>query len=249
MRKHRAGYRAISFVMFGVVLVLFPAHPSFAQTPAAAGSVSAVHGKVTIARTGKTLVAAYGTPVQVGDQILTASGSNVTVTLADGSQLGLEESSTIVVDRNDLNPDGSRAATSINLLGGMLHSVVRHAPGNAPNYQVYTPNASAAARGTDYDTDYQKGVEDKDDKGCREYTDVSVNEGVVEVTNTKNPNAGSVKLKKGQKTRIRCAEAVPLSPSPAAIAAIGALGLAGSTAVGVTVYGITLGSGPTTPSQ
>ncbi len=247
--KHRVGYRAMGIALCGLILLLTAVHASYAQT--SAGSISAIHGKVMLTRTGKTIPAAYGTQIQVGDQMVTEPASNVTVTLADGSQLGLDESSTMVIDENMLNRDGSRAATSINLLGGLLHSIVRHAPGNAPNYVVHTPNAAAAARGTDYDTDYHKDVDDKEHQGCHEYTDVSVREGEVEVTNTQNPGAGSVKLKKGQKTRIRCA-AMPLPPSPATIAAIGALGVAGSAAVGIGVYGATggfSGGEPTTPSQ
>ncbi len=233
-------------ILLFLVLAATSAH---AQSRPAAGSISAIQGKVTITRAGKTSAAAFGNPVQVGDRIVTTPTSSVTVTLSDGTQLALTESSDLVLDKDVLNPDGSRADTSVNLLAGSLRSVVRHAPGNAPNYQVYTPNASAAARGTDYKTDYYRDVDRKDRHGCREYTDVSVDEGVVEVTNTRNPSAGSVKLKKGQKTTIPCA-GMPLPPSPAAIAAIGVLGVAGSVAVGVGVYGGTGGYGePTTSSR
>jgi len=225
---------------------------AYAQSSAPVGSISAIQGKVTITHAGKTAGAVFGNPVQVGDRIVTAPASNVTVTLSDGTQLALTESSDVVLDKDVLNPDGSRADTSVNLLAGSLRSVVRHAPGNAPNYQVYTPNASAAARGTDYKTDYYRDVDRKDRRGCREYTDVSVDEGVVEVKNTRDPNAPSVTVKKGQKTTIPCGM-MPLSPSPATIAAIGVLGVAGGVAIGIGVYGGTGGFGnpepPTTFSR
>jgi ferric-dicitrate binding protein FerR (iron transport regulator) len=233
-------------IILGLIICLAFRGSSFAQAAGAAGSVSEIQGQVTITRAGRTLPAAYATPVQVGDQITTAPNSRVTLTLSDGTQLELAESSTLVVDRNVLNPDGSRASTEVNLLGGLLHSLVRFAPGNAPNYEVHTPNAVAAARGTDYDTDYVKGTERKGYKDCREFTDVAVYDGDVEVSNPGNPTAGSVKLKKGQKTTVPCA-LLPLPPSPAAIAAMGVLGAAGAAAVGVTVAGTTGGFGEPVP--
>ena len=146
----------VSILMLGLVFTLAARAQVFAQTGSNAGSISAIQGKVTIVRGGRTLAAAYATPIAIGDQINTAANSRVTLTLSDGTQLELAEASTMTVVQNSLNADGSRAATQINLLGGLLHSLVRHAPGNAPNYEVHTPNAVAAARGTNYDTDYVK---------------------------------------------------------------------------------------------
>ena len=212
--------------------------------------MSAIQGKVTIARGSQTLAAAYATPVLIGDQISTAADSRVTLTLSDGTQLELAESSTLTVVQSTLNPDGSRAATRIDLLGGLLHSLVRFAPGNAPNYEVHTPNAVAAARGTNYDTDYVK-EDRKGYKDCREFTDVAVYDGVVEVSNPTNATAGTIKLKKGHKTTVPCG-LLPTPPSAAALISAGALGVAGAVAVGVTVTGITggfSGNEPITPSQ
>lgn len=223
---------------------------AYAQTGVVAGSVTAIQGKVTIVRGSRTLAAAYATPVLVGDQIGTAANSRVTLTLSDGTQLELAESSTLTVVQNALNPDGSRAATAINLLGGLLHSLVRFAPGNAPNYEVHTPNAVAAARGTNYDTDYVK-EDRKGYKDCREFTDVAVYDGVVEVRNPGNPTAGTVTLKKGHKTTVPCG-LLPTPPSTAALISAGALGVAGAVAVGVTIPGAagSFGGGqPVTPSQ
>jgi hypothetical protein len=109
-----------------------------------------------------------------------------------------------VVVENTLDAQGVRERTRIDLLGGLLHSLVRHAPGNTPNYEVHTPNAVAAARGTNYDTDYQEGVERKNHRGCRKYTDVAVYDGVVEVSNPQSPQSGSVMVKKGHKTTVAC---------------------------------------------
>lgn len=121
-----------------------------------AGSISAMTGTATITRGGAAIPAAYGIKVDVGDRIVTGAGSNVTVTLGDGSQIEVADSSNLTIDENTLNADGSRASTRVSLLGGMVRSLVRSTPGRAPNFEVHTPNAVASARGTSYDVDYHK---------------------------------------------------------------------------------------------
>jgi hypothetical protein len=152
------------------------AYPQTAPT----GTVSALQGTVTLARQGRTLAVAYGMPVDTGDRVTTAARSQVTITLR------------------------SREHTQIDLLGGLLHSIVRFAPGNAPNYEVHTPNAVAAARGTNYNTDYQQGVERKEHPGCREFTGVAVFEGVVAVSNPKAAQPGSVTVTGGHQATVPC---------------------------------------------
>jgi ferric-dicitrate binding protein FerR (iron transport regulator) len=233
--KFQAKTSACRFALVALIALGFAL---FAGDAAAqvAGSVSALQGQATIVRAGKSMAAAYGTQVQVADQITTAPNSRVTVTLTDGTQLELAEASNLVIDRDTLNPDGSRAATEVKLLGGLVHSLVRFAPGNAPNYQVNTPNAVAAARGTDYDTAYVTGQSRDTYKGCLEFTDVAVFDGTVEVSNSANPTAGSVKLGKGQKTTVPCG-LVPDPMSKGAIAAIGVLGIGGAAAGAVIGLG------------
>ena len=243
--------RLAYLLILGLLFLLVSRGQVRAQASPAAGSVSAIQGAVTITRSGKILTAAYGTPVQVGDRIDTAAKSQVTLTLTDGTQMDLTESTTIVVDQNDLNPDGSRAATQVSLMGGLLHSLVRHAPGNFPNYEVHTPNAVAAARGTDYTTDYIKGVERKEHSGCREYSDVAVYDGEVEVSNPQNPTAGSIKLKKGNKTTVPCglllAPAIAVGP----LIGMGAAGAAAAGAVAGVAVAVSGGNNPSpvTPAQ
>jgi ferric-dicitrate binding protein FerR (iron transport regulator) len=180
-------------------------------TVAATGSVTAIQGKVVILRGSNQLAGVYGTPVQVGDRVTTAAGSQVTITLDDGTQLELAESSTLTIIANRLNASGQRAETRVDLLGGLLHSLVRFAPGNAPNYEVHTPNAVAAARGTSYDTQYSKGVPNDKYPGCLEFTNVSVFDGTVEVTNPTNPSSPPAYVKPGQKVIVPCGAAVAMA--------------------------------------
>jgi hypothetical protein len=129
---------------------------SQARAATVAGSISALSGTATITRGAATIPAAGGTAIDVGDRIVTAPASNLTVTLTDGSQIEVTDSSNLTIDENTLNPDGTRAATKVSLLSGMVRSLVRSTPGTPPNFEVHTPNAVASARGTNFDVDYHK---------------------------------------------------------------------------------------------
>ena len=137
-----------------VVLLTLAPH-AWAQT--SAGSISALSGIVRVERAGKSIPAASGTALQVGDKLTTGPNSRLTVSLSDGSQLELNDSSTLVLTENVLNPDGSRAATKVTLLSGLVRSLVKIGPGSPPNFEVHTPNAVASARGTMFDVSYHEG--------------------------------------------------------------------------------------------
>jgi len=66
-------------------------------------------------------------------------------------------------------------------------------------------------------------------KDCRRFTQVSVYEGTVEVTNTTNPAGGSVQVPAGHKTLVVCGLA-PFPPSDLGAAAVGAAGATGAGA-------------------
>jgi hypothetical protein len=144
----------VASVALLVVLLTLAPH-AWAQT--SAGSISALNGSVTVERAGKSIPAAYGTALQVGDKLTTGPNGRVSVTLSGGSQLELNDSSTLVLTENVLNPDGSRASTKVTLLSGLVRSLVKIGPGSPPNFEVHTPNAVASARGTMFDVSYHEG--------------------------------------------------------------------------------------------
>ena len=141
-----------------LVVVLLPlaiAARGFAQAPVA-GTVSTASGTVQVQRAAVLAAAGPEPPVNVGDRVITGPGGHAVITLTDGSQLELGESSNLVIDNHALAPAGGRAATQVSLFGGVLRSVV-NATGGAPNFEVHTPNAVAAVRGTRWDTAYSEG--------------------------------------------------------------------------------------------
>ncbi|HEY2524171.1 MAG TPA: FecR family protein, partial [Candidatus Binataceae bacterium] len=145
---------AISASLLVVALLVF-APQTWAQT--SVGTVGVANGNVSIVRAGKSIPTAAGTALRVGDKVTTGPKSHLTISLTDGSQLELDESSTLVLTEYVLNPDGSRASTKLTLLGGLVRSLVHLGPSNAPNFEVHTPNAVASARGTMFDVAYHEG--------------------------------------------------------------------------------------------
>lgn len=137
-----------------LAMVLLLSMPQAKAQAASAGSISAVSGTVSIERAGNSIPAVDGNAVQVGDKFTTGPKSGVTIKLSDGSQLELNESSTLVLTEDTLNPDGSRASTKVTLMTGLVRSLVHFSPAGSPNFEVHTPNAVASARGTMFDVAY-----------------------------------------------------------------------------------------------
>jgi hypothetical protein len=135
-------YIMVSASFFAMVLLVLVPHAS-AQT--SAGSISAVSGTVSLERAGRSIPAADSAAIQVGDKFTTGPNSRVIIKLSDGSQLELNESSTLVLTEDALNPDGSRASTKVTLLGGLVRSLVHLNPAGAPNFEVHAPTGVVSA--------------------------------------------------------------------------------------------------------
>jgi hypothetical protein len=137
------------------VVLLTLAQRAWAQT--SAGSISTLSGNVTVERAGKSIAAVRGTALHVGDKLTTGPNGRITIRLSDGSQVELNDSSSLVLTENVINPDGARASTKITLLSGLVRSLVKVSSGGQPNFEVHTPNAVASARGTMFDVSYHEG--------------------------------------------------------------------------------------------
>lgn len=221
--------------------------PTLAHAQAVAGTISTLTGDVHVERASSTLTATAGMPLKVGDRIVTASNGRATIVLADKSKLEVAESTSLVIDKEMVRP-GSRS-TKLSLFSGLVRSFVSYTAPPTPSFEVHTPNAVASARGTQYDTETDT-KERKKYKDCRRFTQVSVYDGTVQVTNSTNPSAGSVEVHKGYKTLVACGYAPEPPTEIAAAAAAAALGGGSSTAglllgggivVGGTVGGLAAG--------
>src|SRR5260370_2825472 len=108
--------------------------------------------------------------------------------IKDQSRLEIGTLSSIALDQFTVT--SGAAATRVTLFSGVLRSLVNSAIGGAANYQVHTPNAVAAVRGTKFDTAYTENAIRPGYQGCERYTDVSVYQGIVNLAQLASPNTG-----------------------------------------------------------
>ena len=152
LRPERARRFAIAIVAMVVTLVVPPSLIPFANAQAV-GTIKTYAGDVRLVRAAHPLAVSTGLAVLRGDRFTTGSNGRLIVELVDQSTIDLYESGKLVLDDHVLSSNG-QAKTRISLLAGTLRSIVHITAGAPPNFEVHTPNAIAAARGTDFDTSY-----------------------------------------------------------------------------------------------
>src|SRR5271170_212169 len=179
----------------------------FAVVPAASaqntvGTITQVQGTANIQRNGATLAVVPNLPVLLHDRITTDPSGSMTIGLVDNSSLQLGPSTTLTID-NSILVNGVGAPSQVGLLGGHLHSIIVGAMKGSPSqFQVNTPNAIGAVRGTEWDTDYDED-EHQGSRDCRQRTRVDVQDGTVLVCNTATPPECK-QVTAGHRTEIRC---------------------------------------------
>ena len=215
-------------IVFAIAIFLGLPALAHAQTPA--GSVTALVGSASLQRAGDTISVTVGLAVQVADQVVVAQASKVTITLIDGSLLEAASSSTIVIDEALFAASGERVSTKVRLLGGLLRSVAKHtAGGKLPNFEVHTPNAILAARGTTFDTQYSAGNHRFGYGSTTQFTDEKTLKGTVGARNATQPVSEEVSVPAGYETTIAGTSA-PTSPGPSRLTGIPWQGLGALTA-------------------
>ena len=157
---------------------------AFAQAPV--GEVTSITGIAKLVRGGSELNLAPSMPVEVRDRLSTAPEAKLTVTFSDGSKLTLSESSSYTIDRYEMATTARRQA-EIELWAGHLRAIVNLGAGGVPDFEVHTPNAISAVRGTEFETAFIEGRPCPEDRSCMRYTTVGVFHGVVAVANISNP--------------------------------------------------------------
>ncbi|HTW87053.1 MAG TPA: FecR family protein [Candidatus Binataceae bacterium] len=184
----------------------------------AVGKVQTYAGDVRLERAAHAVPVVTGLDVFKGDRFTTGPNGRVTILLNDQSSLDLYESGVLVLDDQTLGTNG-QATTRVSVFAGIMRSLVHVTAGGAPpNFEVHTPNAIAAARGTDFDTGYHSGIHRPGYENCFNFTDVYTRQGTVQVTGLGDPTK-QVTLKPNQSTTVACkAAALPPNPGMGAIA-------------------------------
>ena len=134
--------------------------------------------------------------VQVGDDIRTGPGGTVMLELPDGSYMVVSENTTLTLQQYG----NSGVSGYINLMLGKVRFYIQRFGGRSNPYQVGTPTALIAVRGTTFEVT----VDDAS------FTEVRVFEGLVSVESVGLPDR-EVILEPGRKTLVRPGE-YPLMP-------------------------------------
>lgn len=140
--------RTIAFL--GLMMLTFVASIPSAHAQSTVGTITQVQGVANIERNGATTPATMNEPVMVHDKISTGPDSSLTIGMVDNSFMQMTASSTLTIDDSML-VNGVGAPSKVGLLSGDLHSVIQGAMrSSSTSFEVHTPNAIGAVRGTDF---------------------------------------------------------------------------------------------------
>lgn len=125
--------------------------PWLKRSPATAQVLKAHgHAQAVIAATNRTVPASPGLSLESGDVVLTGPDGNVTLEFWDGSRSLLQANSQLNLKSLDAYGDTRVVDTLLNLLRGRVENQVTPRPASGPRYEISTPVATSAVRGTRY---------------------------------------------------------------------------------------------------
>ena len=119
--------------------------PSEATVENVSGNVS-----VMVASSGENQKVTSGMKLKVGDEILTESGSSATLKFGDGSILLLRENSDLKLETLESYGDEDVFNSRLKLKRGRTDNEVNPYKKPGSRFEIYTPSATAAVRGTVY---------------------------------------------------------------------------------------------------
>ncbi len=183
----------------GIILLLaFLAAP--AQAAQQVGSVVAMRGSVAIERPSGRVEAKVKSAFEFQDTVVTSAASRAKLLFVDDSVLTLGDSSRMNI-KEFIHSSGDRGKSIFNLLDGKMRAVV-----GKTRFQVETPTAVAAARGTVIYFETGK-------IGKRYYTKIICMEGVVEVRSKVPGDTAVAELEEGDSITVMEGERLGLSGS------------------------------------
>ncbi len=193
---------ALAALTFFLILSSAPAQTAVvaAGAPPHGGAVVLdFSGKVKVhSATGSTLQLVRNGTLPQGAMIETDTNSRVLLRLEDGSEILLLDNSQLSLVQESL-PSGT---TLFELLLGRLRAVVTRRFTGKPSFQLGTPSAIVAVRGTKFEVEVNP----------HHVTEVDVEQGLVQVTG-RSPLERSVLLEPGFSTRVG-QDRIPEPPVP-----------------------------------
>jgi hypothetical protein len=91
-----------------------------------------------------------GSLIQLGDTLRTGPRSSVAIRFADGSSLTLHSHSEVSFDHLTAHGETGMVDSRLNLIQGRMQTKVRPSVGPGSRFEIYTPSAISAVRGTHY---------------------------------------------------------------------------------------------------
>lgn len=252
-------YRIAS--VFAIAMLTIMTVVTAARAQNTVGTITQIDGAANIQRNGATIAATQNMQILLHDKIVTQANGSLTIGLVDNSSLQLGPSSTLTIDESVL-VNGVGAPSRVGLLGGHLHSVIVGAMrGTSTTFEVNTPNAIGAIRGTEWSEDFSTNPDQKY-PDCFQYTNVDVQEGTVQVCNQgqqPNQQQSNVPCKRecrdvtaGHHLKVACCGFFEASAGLGLLGAT-ALGVGLAGGIGVGAYagggGFSGGGGPTSPAK
>lgn len=160
-RRRPATFAAAGILVLGLTIVLattgatLPSRPAFGSSTTLtiiAGVVDVRHG------TAPYVAATDGEILQVGDGVRTGADGRAVLTYFEGSTVEIEPSSELVIEAASLEPDASTVIVMTQVIGHTWHVVTRQLRPTS-RYEVNTPAATAAVRGTTFEVLIEQDVD------------------------------------------------------------------------------------------
>jgi hypothetical protein len=177
------------------------------QAQSESGRVAAILGTMEIVRGGTSEPATIGAPVFSGDQLRTGGNDQAKVVFQDDSVLDLAPGTEVLLVKQVFERTGHRLESRLRLSKGKLRAWVGEAyRGPRSRYEVETPTAIIAVRGTEFIVAYDSTAEE---------TAVVCMAGEVEVAGTLGVIGAQVQLSTQSGTEVAKGR-FPTSPQPVA---------------------------------
>ena len=137
--------------------IRIPLHWLKRQPEPATVSAASGQGHVRLAGTGQTLPLEAGTQLRAGDEVVTQSGS-ATLRLADGSLVRVHSNTRLILNRLTQYGRSGMVDTRLRLERGQVSTEVKPLVEGGARFEIETPSAVAAVRGTRFSLESHLGI-------------------------------------------------------------------------------------------
>jgi hypothetical protein len=134
-------------ILMTLMILLLPSLASAQGTVTASSVLGQVEWKAVAAANFSPLQQQSTQVVHVGDQVRTGPDAQLVLTLPDGSYMVVSQNSTLTIQ----DYWGSNIRNIVNVMMGKVRFYIQHFGGTPNPYQVQTPSALIAVRGTVFD--------------------------------------------------------------------------------------------------